>query len=65
MNLYSIILKEDEPVDPRTYGPLLAPALGVTVLEARMAVRRGSGIFAENLPEDEARRLAQSLQADG
>lgn len=65
MEPYSVILKDDVAVDPRTYGPLLAPALGVTVLEARMAVRRGSGILAENLPEDEARRLAESLEADG
>src|SRR5262245_20932147 len=65
MDLFTIVLKEDMSVDPRTYGPLLAPALGVTVLEARMAVRRGSGIFAENLPKDEARCLAQSLEEDG
>ena len=64
MELYSVILKDDVAVDPRTYGALLAPALGVTVLEGRMAVRRSGGIFAENLPEEEARRLAQSLEAN-
>jgi len=46
MDLFSVILKEDVAVDPRTYGAILAPALGVTVHDARMAVRRGGGILA-------------------
>jgi hypothetical protein len=65
MLTYSVILKEDVAVDPRAYGDLLAPILGVTVVEARMAVRRGGGIFAENLPEPQARKLAQALESDG
>ena len=65
MNLYSVLLKEDVALDPRTYGDLLAPMLGVTAVEARMAVRRGGGIVAESLPEEDARRLSERLQADG
>ena len=65
MTAYSVVLKEDVAVDPRTYGALLAPVLGLTVVDARMAVRRGSGIVAENLPEADARRIAAALEADG
>ena len=64
MDLFTIVLKEDVAADPRKYGALLAPVLGVTVLEAKIAVRRG-GIFAENLPEEDARRLAEMLEGDG
>ena len=64
MDSYAVILKEDVPVDPGKYGALLAPMLGITVVEAKIAVRRG-GIFAENLPEVDARRLAETLEADG
>jgi len=64
MNPFTIVLKEDVAPDPRKYGPVLAPILGVTVLEARIAARRG-GIFAENIAEEDARRLAEMLEADG
>jgi len=64
MDTFTIVLKEDVFPDPRKYGALLAPVLGVTVLEAKIAVRRG-GIFAENLLEDKARRLAETLEGDG
>jgi hypothetical protein len=65
MNLFTIILKDDVAVDPRKYGALLAPVLGVTVVEAKMAVRRGRGIFVEDVSEEHARRLAEALRADG
>src|SRR4029079_12059182 len=53
---FTILLEDDVPVDPRKYGALVAPALGLTQVEARMAVRKGRGIFLENLAEDDARR---------
>jgi hypothetical protein len=65
MTPYSVVLKEDVAVDPRTYGALLAPVLGLTLVDARMAVRRGSGLVAENLPEEDARRIAAAFEADG
>lgn len=65
MDSFSVILKDDIAVEPRTYGDLLASALGITVVEARMAIRRGGGIFAENLPEERAREVAGRLEADG
>jgi len=65
MDLFAIILKDDVAVDPRKYGPLVAPVLGITVVEAKMAVRRGRGIFLEDVPEEHARRLAETLEADG
>lgn len=65
MDLFTLVLKDDVAVDPRKYGPLLAPVLGITVVEAKMAVRRGRGIFLEEVPEEHARRLAETLEADG
>jgi hypothetical protein len=62
---FAIILEEDVPVDPRKYGGLVAPLLGVTKVEARMAVRKGRGIFLERLREEDARRLAEELSKDG
>jgi hypothetical protein len=61
---FTILLEDDVPVDPRKYGALVAPALGVTQIEARMAVRRGRGIFLENLAEEHARPLAAQLELD-
>lgn len=61
----AILLEEDVPVDPRKYGSLVAPLLGLTKAEARMAVRKGRGIFLERLREEDARRLAEELQRDG
>lgn len=61
---FTILLEDDVPVDPRKYGPLVAPALGLTLVEARMAVRKGRGIFLDSLAEDQARRLAEELAKD-
>jgi len=61
---FTILLEDDVAVDPRKYGALVAPALGVTVVEAKMAVRKGRGIFLENLAEDQARRLEEELRKD-
>ncbi len=62
---FTILLEDDVQVDPRKYGDLVAPALGVTKVEGRMAVRKGRGIFLENLPEEAARRLVEELGRDG
>jgi hypothetical protein len=62
---FAILLEDDVPVDPRKYGALVAPALGLTQVEARMAVRKGRGIFLENLAEEDARRIAADLVKDG
>jgi len=62
---FTILLEDDVLVDPRKYGDVVAPALGVTKVEARMAVRKGRGIFLENLAEDHARRIAEELGKDG
>jgi hypothetical protein len=62
--LYTLLLEADVAVDPRKYGDLVAPALGLTKVEARMAVRRGRGIFAENLPRAEAERIVSELEKD-
>jgi len=62
---FTILLEDDVLVDPRKYGDVVAPALGLTKVEARMAVRKGRGIFLENLAEDHARRIAGELDRDG
>ena len=62
---YTIILEEDVPVDPRKFGDAVATVLGVTKLEARMAVRKGRGIFLENLEEEPAQRIAEALRQEG
>jgi len=59
-----ILLEEDVRVDPRKYGDVVAPALGLTKIEARMAVRRGRGVFLENVAEDQARRIVDELAKD-
>jgi hypothetical protein len=61
---FTILLEDDVPVDPRKYGTLVAPALGLTQVEARMAVRKGRGIFLENLAEESARAIAAELEKD-
>lgn len=60
-----MILHDDVPVDPRAYGPLVAPMLGLTVLEARLAVRKGRGVLLEGLKEEDAKTLVARLEADG
>jgi hypothetical protein len=62
---FSILLEEDVPVDPRKYGAVVAPALGLTVLEAKIAVRKGRGIFLERIAEEHARSIAAELEKDG
>jgi hypothetical protein len=62
---FTILLENDVPVDPRKYGDLVAPALGLTRIEGRMAVRKGRGVFLEGLAEADARRIAEELGKDG
>jgi hypothetical protein len=63
--LYTLILEDDVAVDPRKYGPLVQPALGVSQIEARMAVRKGRGIFLEKIAESQAHRILAELEKDG
>jgi hypothetical protein len=61
----TILLADDVTVDPRAFGPLVAAALGVSVTAARMAVRRGRGIFLENVDDAHAERLVAELRKAG
>ena len=61
---YLILLEEDISVDPRKYGPIVAPAMGVTVIEARMAIRKGRGILLDRIPEEHALRISEELKKD-
>jgi hypothetical protein len=62
---FALILEQDVEVDARKFGPMVQKALGVTTAEARMAVRKGRGIFLENLPEEHALPLAAELEKEG
>lgn len=62
---FTILLDQDGIIDPRKYGDLVAPMLGLTKVEARMAVRKGRGIFLENLGQEDALRLVDELGKDG
>ncbi len=62
----TILLEDDVPVDARKYGDIVAPALPeLTRLEVKLAVRRGRGIFLENIAVSHARRIAAELGKDG
>ena len=61
---YTIILEEDVEVDPRKYGEAVGHALGLTKIEARIAVRKGRGIFVEQIGEEHARKISQWLKDD-
>jgi hypothetical protein len=61
---FTILLEDDVAVDPRKFGARVAPALGLTQVEARMAVRKGRGIFLENLTEEHARALCSDLEKE-
>ncbi len=52
-------------MDPRKYGDLLAPILRLTKVEARMAVRRGRGLFVEDVDRQDAEKIAEELGKDG
>lgn len=62
---FTILLHEDVAVDPRDHAALVAKHLGVTPLEAKMAIRRGRGLFLDALPEAAAREIAASLESRG
>ena len=62
---FTLVLEEDVQVDARKFGPIVQPALGTTLAEARMSVRKGRGIFLENLAEDHAIRIAAELEKEG
>lgn len=62
---FTVILHDDVPVDPRVYGPIVAPMLKLTTLEARLAVRKGRGILLDGLKDEDARALVARLAADG
>lgn len=62
---FVILLRHDRHVDPRIYGDEVAARTGLSKLEARLAVRKGRGVFLEGLSEEAARALAAQLEADG
>jgi hypothetical protein len=62
---FTILLRRDVFVDPRRFVDVVAPAIGATKLEAKMVIRKGRGIFLENLEEEPAKRIAAALAEAG
>ncbi|MBI2899232.1 MAG: hypothetical protein HYY17_03545 [Planctomycetes bacterium] len=60
-----ILLHDDVALDPRDHADAVAQRLGLAPVEARMAVRRGRGIFLDNLDEEKARAIAADLERAG
>jgi len=65
VELYTVVLESDVPVEPRKYGDLVAPMLGVTRLEAKIAVRKGRGLLLDDIEEKDAQRVVEELARDG
>ncbi len=65
MDLCTVLLDGDAAVDARKYGDLIARMLGITRLEAKILVRKGRGVFLEDVDEEQARRLVEELARDG
>jgi len=63
--MFTLLLHQDILVDPRVHADLVAKHLGLSRLEAKMLVRRGRGIFLEDLPEEAARAIAAHLMEAG
>jgi len=61
----AVIRQSLEAWDFLKVAEVLAECLGLNVLDARQLARRAPGILAERLPESQAERLAQELQALG
>ncbi len=63
--MFTILLREDVAVDPRAHGEAIARRLAIPLLEAKMLVRKGRGIFLEHLAEEAARAIAADLERGG
>ncbi|MBI2922634.1 MAG: hypothetical protein HYY18_16400 [Planctomycetes bacterium] len=61
----AVILKKDVRLDVPSVAPPLAEALGMTLNDVRLIVRKARGIFQENLPEDRAQLIATLLDKLG
>ncbi len=62
---YSVVLDADVRVNVSAFSPTLAGILGVPLADARRLVRRGRGIFLENVGADAAERVAAALRSTG
>ncbi len=65
MDLFTLVLQDDVAVDPRVFGPIVADALGMNRIEARILVKKSRGIFLEDVPEEPARKVSAALEAAG
>lgn len=59
---HAIILHNDVPIDVRAFAPLIAGFLGITVIEAKMRIRKGRGIFLQGLDRSVAGEISVALR---
>ncbi len=65
MGTFAVVFTDDHRPDLETFAPELAGILGLSVIDARIRIRKGRGIFLERLDADTARRVADALTACG
>jgi hypothetical protein len=63
--MFTILLINDGILPARKYGELIEKTLSVPTVEARVLIRKGRGIFLENIEEKAANTILEQLKADG
>ena len=63
--MFTLLLRDDGILPARKYGELIEKTLGIPAVEARLLVRNGRGIFLENIEQDAARTISDTLAQDG
>jgi hypothetical protein len=63
--LFHLLMRSDVKPDVFKYSGMVAEILGINLLDSRRIVRCARGIFAENLPEELAGKLAARLDSEG
>ncbi len=65
MDRHAVVFTDDHRPDLETFAPELAELLGLSLIDARLRIRKGRGIFLDRLDETTARRVAGALTARG
>jgi hypothetical protein len=65
MGTFALVFTDDHRPDLESFAPVLAGLLGLSPIDARLRIRKGRGIFLEQLDEATARLVAEALGANG
>ncbi|MDP6958081.1 MAG: hypothetical protein QF645_04625 [Planctomycetota bacterium] len=63
--MFTLLLIDDRILPARKYGELIEKTLAIPAVEARLLIRKGRGIFLENIEEKAADTILHQLNADG